>query len=187
MMDDEVSSEASPTPFTRSQPMEARHNRGGNLLRPQVNYVNMPGPSQSYDEFIYFRHKGRPYPIEKPYKFQGQASGQILNIAAHDPQLWNSVIDVWKYLVVVEVWKNTPQETDLETIYKYLETFLGESTRALWESYKTNFRENYNNMLSLGANPYNFVNHIGSLITGEDPNSRQITLQQEELLHLEQM
>ena len=50
-----------------------------------------------------------------------------------------------------------------------------------------NFRENYNNMLSLGANPYNFVNHIGSLITGEDPNSGHITLQQEALLHLDQM
>ena len=42
-------------------------------------------------------------------------------------------------------------------------------------------------MLSLGANPYNFVNQIGSLITREDPNSGHITLQQEELLHLEQM
>ena len=30
MMDDEVSSAASSTPFTRSLPMEARHNRGGN-------------------------------------------------------------------------------------------------------------------------------------------------------------
>ena len=74
--------------------MEARHNRGGNLPRPQVNYVNRPGPSQSYDESIDFRPKGRPYPIEKPYKFQEKASGQTLNIAAHDLQLWNSVIDV---------------------------------------------------------------------------------------------
>ena len=128
MMDDEVSSAASPTPFTRSQPMDARHNRGGNLPRPQVNYVSRPGPSQSYDESIDFRPKGRPYPIAKPYKFQGQALGQILNIAAHDPQLWNSVLDVWKYPVVTEVWKNIPQETNPETMYKYLETFLGEST-----------------------------------------------------------
>ena len=30
MMDDEISRAASPTPCTRSQPMEARHNRGGN-------------------------------------------------------------------------------------------------------------------------------------------------------------
>ena len=72
-------------------------------------------------------------------------------------------------------------------MYKYLETFLGESTRALWESYKTNFRENYNGMLKLGANPYNFVNQISSLITREDPNSGHLTIQQEALLHLEQM
>ena len=42
-------------------------------------------------------------------------------------------------------------------------------------------------MLSLGANSYNFVNQISSLVTGEDPNSRHITLQQEALLHLEQI
>ena len=62
-------------------------------------------------------------------------------------------------------------------MYKYLETFLRESTRALWESYKTNFRENYNGMLKLGANPYNFVNQISSLITGEDPcKTREIPI-----------
>ena len=88
---------------------------------------------------------------------------------------------------LVEVWKNIPQETDPETMYKYLETFLGESTRALWESYKTNFKENYNSMLKLRANPYNFLNQISSLITGEDPNLGHITIQQEALLHLEQM
>ena len=73
--------------------------------------------------------------------------------------------------MVAEVWKKIPQETNSKTMYKYLETYLGESTRALWESYKTNFRENYNSILSLGANPYNFVNQISILITGEDPNS----------------
>ena len=80
--------------------MDKRHNSGGNLPRPQTHYENRP--SQSYDESIDFRPKGKPYLIEK-LKFQGQALGQILNIAAHDPQLWNSVIDVWKYPVVAEV------------------------------------------------------------------------------------
>ena len=94
MMEDEVSTATSPTSFTRTQPMGLRQDRGGNLSRPQAHYENRPKPNQSYDESIDFRPKGRPYPIEKPYKFQGQASGQILNIAAHDPQLWNSVIDV---------------------------------------------------------------------------------------------
>ena len=109
MMDDEVSTATSPSPFTRTQPMGIRQDRGGNLHRPQAYYENKPKPSQSYDESIDFKPKGRPYPIEKPYKFQGQALGQILNIAAHDPQLWNSVIDAWKYPVVAEVWKNIPQ------------------------------------------------------------------------------
>ena len=80
--------------------MATTQNRGGNLPRPQVTHVNRPGPSQTYDESIDFRPKGRSYAIEKPYKFQGLASGQILNIVAHDPQLWNSVIDLWKYPIV---------------------------------------------------------------------------------------
>ena len=42
-------------------------------------------------------------------------------------------------------------------------------------------------MLGLAANPHNFVNQIGSLITGEDPNSIHITLQHEALLNLEQI
>ena len=42
-------------------------------------------------------------------------------------------------------------------------------------------------MLSVEANPYNFVNKISSLITGEDHNLRHVTFQQEALLHLEQM
>ena len=95
MMEDDISTTISWTPFTRNQPMGATHHRGGNLPRPQVSNINRLGPSHSYDESIDFRPKGRFYPIEKPYKFQGQASGQILNIAAHDPQLWNSVIDVY--------------------------------------------------------------------------------------------
>ena len=108
MMEDEVSTAACPTPFTRTQPMELRQDRGGNLSRPQAYYENRPKPNQSYDQSIDYRPKGRPYPIEKPYKFQGQTSGKILNIATHDPQLWNSVINVWKYPVVAEVWKNIP-------------------------------------------------------------------------------
>ena len=48
---------------------------------------------------------------------------------------------------------------------------LNKHLKSLLESYKTNFSINYNNILSFRANPYNFVNHISSLITGEDPNS----------------
>ena len=34
MMEDEVSTATSPTPFTRTQPMGVRQDRGGNLSRP---------------------------------------------------------------------------------------------------------------------------------------------------------
>ena len=74
MMDDEGSTVTSPTPFTRTQPMGLRQDRGGNLSRPQAHYEKRPKPNQSYDESIDYRAKGRPYPIEKPYKFQEQAT-----------------------------------------------------------------------------------------------------------------
>ena len=93
--------------------MEVRHNRGGKLPRPQGHYENRPRSNQSYDESIDYKPKGRPYPIEKPYKFQGQALGQILNITSHDPQLWNSVIDVRKYPILVYVWKKYPTNVQI--------------------------------------------------------------------------
>ncbi|MFV1207868.1 hypothetical protein, partial [Klebsiella pneumoniae] len=78
-------------------------------------------------------------PIEEPIILQeGGSKGKILNIAAHDPQRWNSVKDIWKGIVVLDFIKNYT-ETDAETMYKYLEPFLGESTKALWEAYKVEF------------------------------------------------
>ncbi|XP_059277899.1 uncharacterized protein LOC132032130 [Lycium ferocissimum] len=44
---------------------------------------------------------GKRMPIEEPIILQeGGNKGKILNIAAHDPQRWNSVIDLWKGIVV---------------------------------------------------------------------------------------
>ena len=40
MMEDEVSTATYPTPFTRTQPMGLRRDRGGNLSRPQAHYEN---------------------------------------------------------------------------------------------------------------------------------------------------
>ena len=62
-------------------------------------------------------------------------------------------------------------------MYKYLETFLGESTKALWEAYKVEFPSEFQYLVSLGPNPYNFTNKIHTLITGEDPNSGLLALQ----------
>ena len=42
-------------------------------------------------------------------------------------------------------------------MYKYLETFLGESTKALWEAYKVEFSQEFQYLVSLGQNSYNFT------------------------------
>ena len=47
MIEDEVSTTTSHTPFTRTQPMGLRQDRGRNLSRPQVHYENRTKPNQS--------------------------------------------------------------------------------------------------------------------------------------------
>lgn len=59
-------------------------------------------------------------------------------------------------------------------MYKYLETFLGESTKAMWESYKITFPKDFEALLRAGSNPYNFVNKVQNIATGEDPNSGEV-------------
>ena len=65
MMEDDISTATSPTPFTKNQPMGATHHRGENLPRPQVSNINRHGLSHSYEESIGFRPKGLPYSIGK--------------------------------------------------------------------------------------------------------------------------
>ena len=46
---------------------------------------------------------GKRMPIEEPKILQeGGSKEKFLNIAAHDPQRWNSVIDLWKGIVVAD-------------------------------------------------------------------------------------
>lgn len=56
---------------------------------------------------------GERIPLEEPIKLQER--GNTLNVAAHDPQLWNTVIDLWKGLVVADFIKNY-KEIDAETM-----------------------------------------------------------------------
>ena len=58
--------------------------------------------------------------------------------------MWNTVIDLWKGIAVADYIK-TYNETNPETMYRYMETFLGESTKGLWESLKENFLTNLKN------------------------------------------
>ncbi|WMV51946.1 hypothetical protein MTR67_045331 [Solanum verrucosum] len=120
------------SPFQKTTPITPVEYTIGNLPRHRV-YRQDPATEP---EMV--RPIGIRMPIEAPIKLQdGGDRGKILNIAAHDPQLWNSVIDVWKGIVVAD-YIHHYSETDAETMYRYMETFLGESIKGMWEAYKMN-------------------------------------------------
>ncbi|KAH0706048.1 hypothetical protein KY289_011124 [Solanum tuberosum] len=119
---------SSSSPFQKTTPITPVEYTIGNLPRHRV-YRQDPATEP---EMV--RPIGIRMPIEAPIKLQdGGDRGKILNIAAHDPQLWNSVIDVWKGIVVAD-YIHHYSETDAETMYRYMETFLGESIKGMWEA-----------------------------------------------------
>ena len=85
--------------------------------------------------------KEKRQPIEKSYKFT-KNEPSILNIAAHDPQEWNSVIDIWKNTVIADVIIFFSNEANAEEVYRYCETFLGKTAKAIWEAYKVTLPQN---------------------------------------------
>jgi len=73
-------------------------------------------------------------------------------------------------------------------MYNFLEKFLGDSTRALWESYKQKFPNSFQADLQLGTNPYNFTNKITMLVLNAHPNVGQdLALQMDAMRTLEQL
>lgn len=148
----------------------------------QYNYGNLPRTAMSLDT----RAEGSRMPLEQPVKFAAKNKGQILNITAQDPKQWNHVLDICKDTVVSTYIKNF-QNQDATEMYKYLETFLGQPAKAVWESYKQNKPDEMQAMINAGANPYNFVNKISQLITGMNPNSGHTELQKDAIVHLEQL
>lgn len=127
------SSSASPFQQTNPNPQPIDYSTGNVPRRPAIR-IN-PDTELRGD---HIKPAGKRMPIEEPIKLQeGGSKGKILNIAAHDPQMWDTVIDLWKGIVAADYLRHYT-ETDTETMYKYLETFLGESAKATWESFKTN-------------------------------------------------
>ncbi|KAG5616504.1 hypothetical protein H5410_016328 [Solanum commersonii] len=116
---------SSSSPFQKTTPITPVEYTIGNLPRHRVNRQD---PAIE-PEMV--RPIGIRTPIEAPIKLQDEGDrGKILNIAAHDPQLWNSVIDVWKGIVVAD-YIHHYSETDAKTMYRYMETFLGESIKGV--------------------------------------------------------
>ncbi|KAG5616796.1 hypothetical protein H5410_016620, partial [Solanum commersonii] len=131
------STSSSASPFQRTAQPHTIDTSIENVPRRRVFRVNPDTVTENV------RPMGRRMPIEEPIRLQeGGSKGKILYIAAHDPQMWNAVIDLWKGIVVADYIK-TYQDVDAETMYKYMETFLGESAKALWEAYKSNFPQEF--------------------------------------------
>jgi len=131
--------------------------------------------------------KGRQF--EKIVQFQNYRSdGAILNLAAHDPIDWPNIISIWKKLLVQKYIQNQHNiRNRVEDMLTYLETFLGESTKILWEQWIETFPNYYEELKRAGSNPYNFANIISSIVIGEDPELGYTTLQNERLKKIEKL
>ena len=75
----------------------------------------------------------------------------------------------------------------VEDMLTYLETFLGESAKVLWEQWIEAFSNYYEELKRPGSNPYNFANIISSIVIGEDPELGYTTLQNERLKEIEKL
>ena len=92
-------------------------------------------PTYIPGQYRYMGNKRRDF--EKPVQFQNYKNdGAILNLAAHDPIDWPNIISIWKGLIVQKYIQNQYNiGTKVEDMITYLETFLGEPVKVLWEQW----------------------------------------------------
>lgn len=62
---------------------------------------------------------------------------------------------------------------------QYLETTLGNMAKNIWDNFKSTHEVEYQKLINLGNNPYNFCNFVGNILTATDPNMRSIYQQTE--------
>ncbi|KAH7659772.1 hypothetical protein IHE45_16G052600, partial [Dioscorea alata] len=110
----------------------------------------------------------------------------LLNLTAHDPQKWTTIIEIWGQMVCRKYDELDYTKIPVE-IYSYLEKFLGEAARAVWESYKLNYPQDFARDLELGDNPYNFVNKVRLLLLEDSPNANYGQQQIDAIKKLEQL
>uniref|UniRef100_A0ACD5YDH5 Uncharacterized protein n=1 Tax=Avena sativa TaxID=4498 RepID=A0ACD5YDH5_AVESA len=144
-------------------------------------------PSYIPEQYRYMGAKRRN--LEKPVQFQNTRNdGAILNLAAHDPIDWSNILSIWKGLIVQKYIQNQHNiGTKVEDMLTYLETFLGESAKVLWEQWVETYPVNYEELKRAGSNPNNFANVISSIIIAEDPELGFTALQTERLREIEKI
>jgi len=107
--------------------------------RPTRQAGTWPPPKEEYPynyipgQYAYMGSKRRNF--EKTVKFQNcKSDGAILNLSAFDPIDWPNILSVWKSLIVQKYIQNQHNiGNKVEDMITYLETFLGESAKVLWE------------------------------------------------------
>uniref|UniRef100_A0ACD5URB7 Uncharacterized protein n=1 Tax=Avena sativa TaxID=4498 RepID=A0ACD5URB7_AVESA len=144
-------------------------------------------PSYIPEQYRYMGTKRRNF--EKPVQFQNTRNdGAILNLSAHDPIDWPNILSIWKGLIVQKYIQNQHNiGTKVEDMLTYLETFLGESAKVLWEQWVETYPVNYEELKRAGSNPNNFANVISSIIIAEDPELGFTALQNERLREIEKL
>ena len=149
--------------------------------KEEYPYNYIPG------QYAYMGSKRREF--EKAVKFQNHKSdGAILNLAAHDPIDWPNIISIWKGLIVQKYIQNQYNiGNKVEDMITYLETFLGESAKVLWEQWVENNPNHYEELKRAGSNPNNFANVISNIIIAEDPELGYSSLQNERLREIEKL
>ncbi|XBH63855.1 hypothetical protein VPH35_117739 [Triticum aestivum] len=127
--------------------------------------------------------------FEKPVQFQNYKNdGSILNLADHDPIDWPNIISIWKGLIVQKYIQNQYNiGTKVEDMLTYLETFLGEPVKVLWEQWFESYPSQYEELKRAGSNPNNFANVTSNMIIAEDPELGHTSLQNERLREIEKL
>ena len=137
-----------------------------------------------------YKHMGsKRRDFERPVQFQNSRNdGAILNLAAHDPVDWPNILSIWKSLIVQKYIQNQYSiGNKVEDMLTYLETFLGESVKILWEEWVENYPNHYEELKRAGSNPNNFANVISNMVIAEDPELGNTVLQNERLREIEKL
>ncbi|XP_024313504.1 uncharacterized protein LOC104581709 isoform X1 [Brachypodium distachyon] len=144
-------------------------------------------PTYIPGQYKYMGSRRRDF--EKPVQFQNfRNDGAILNLAAHDPVDWPNIISIWKGLIVQIYIQNQHNiGNKVEDMITYLESFLGESAKVLWEQWVESYPNQYEELKRARSNPHNFANIISSIIITEDPDMGHTTLQNERLREIENL
>ena len=172
---------------------ESSVKREGERERPTRTAGQWPPEKDDYQptyipgQYRYMGTKRRDF--EKPVQFQNYKNdGAILNLAAHDPIDWPNIISIWKGLIVQKYIQNQYSiGTKVEDMLTYLETFLGESVKVLWEQWVESYPSQYEELKRAGSNPNNFANVISNMIIAEDPELGHTSLQNERLREIEKL